>query len=265
MKITRECPACGSKDVLWHPAVLMPFVAIRAFGWHPWTIKEEDGLRDVLPGRAYTVCNTEQCTKCLMIYCDIRPDPDEMKRLYAGYRGPDYNAMRTRLEPGYAARIPEIEQGLPYVSKIEEFLCPHVPWPLKILDWGGAQGTNTPFKKHGLIHIYDIDDGPVLHGKKVERPEPPYGLIVCANVLEHVSQPVETLKEIAAIMEPQSILYLEVPREHQDRDYWHEHINLFTNPALNAMVDRAGLKITNWRDQDEGPYHPLMMVCRRKK
>ena len=35
MQIASNCITCGNKDLIAHPAVLMPFLAHRIFNWQP--------------------------------------------------------------------------------------------------------------------------------------------------------------------------------------------------------------------------------------
>ena len=119
MRLAKRCVACDG-DRLGHvPAVLMPFLADRIFGWRPTEITSEWGLRDVPPGMACSICKTMMCEDCGMLFLDMRFDDEEMAALYADYRGEAYTTDRDRFEPGYAARNAIMLEGSAYIGQIE--------------------------------------------------------------------------------------------------------------------------------------------------
>lgn len=260
MKIAKRCVCCDGALLRRVPAVLMPFLAHRIFGWDSVEITRDWNMRDLALGRAYSVCNTLACEACGLHFLDMRFDDDEMAALYADYRGPMYRAERESFEPGYGARNDILLDGSPYIAAVETILAPYVGITPRVLDWGGDTGVNTPFKARASAHhVYDISDKPVIAGavrvSLEQARRSVYDLIVSSNVLEHVPFPREQLCEIAAVMNPETILYLEVPHEDVVRliassdertgakRHWHEHINFFTEEAINAMTEHAGLEI----------------------
>jgi SAM-dependent methyltransferase len=263
----------------------MPFVAYRIFGWQPIEITEGWGLRDLTLGHAYAVCNTLTCLDCGLLFLDMRFDDEEMEALYAGYRCQDYCNTRERFEPGYAARNELLAAGSPYIGMIEAFLAPHLPERPRVLDWGGDTGLNTPFKGRATTHhVYDISDKPMVAGaSRVAREDlarEHYDLIVLSNVLEHVPQPRRLLNEIVSIMRHDTVVYIEVPHEDIIRTpknptlhkrHWHEHVNFFTEEALNRLheacrleiVERATHKITAG-GKDAHVFSILSRLARRR-
>ena len=259
MKISKHCVACGSKEIRRSPAILMPFMAARIFGWEPADVTEAWGMRDLKPGTAYSVCSSMMCDDCGMLFLDMRFDGEEMGALYDDYRGEAYSRLRDRFEPGYAARNAILLDGSPYLRTVEAFLASHVPVRPRVLDWGGDSGVNTPFRETAALHhIYDISGRPVIDGAEIvalaDIRGDDYDLIVFANVLEHVANPREAMAEIAAAMTPSTTLYVEVPHEDvvrlieapadrlERKKHWHEHINFFTTQALDALFADVGLR-----------------------
>lgn len=259
MKIASRCVCCGGADLARRPAVLMPFVAFRAFGWEPAAVTPDWGLRDLAPGHAHSVCATLQCRACGLLFLDMRLDGDEMAALYADYRGEAYRAARERFEPGYSARNAILNAGSTYIPAVEAFLQPHLGPAPRVLDWGGDTGLNTPFRgRAALHHVLDISDKPVVPGAArvagTELIPGAYDLVVSAQVLEHVSEPAALVAEMGAVLGPDALLYLEMPHEDGVRlepdparrldakRHWHEHVNFFTEAALDAMLARAGLE-----------------------
>ena len=264
----------------------MPFVAKRVFDWEPVEITEDWGLRDIKRGMAYPLCNSIQCAACGAVFLDIRFTDSEMASLYAGYRGPEYTALRDRYEPGYAERNSIILRGTTHVPRVEAFLSKFVKPPLRILDWGGDTGFNTPFKSQSeLLHIYDISNQAVVGGAlRVSREiidRTRYDLIVLSHVIEHLPYPAKTVTEIASTMKRDTVLYIEVPHEdliradehrgdvHKKKKYWHEHINFFTERAIVALLARCGLQALDVHAlETEGggkTWHVLGIACKLRQ
>jgi len=260
MEIASRCICCDDSGLLASPAVLMPFVAKRAFGWEPVEITSEWGMRDLKPGHAYSICNTFRCSKCGVLFLDIRFSEGEMSALYRNYRGEEYTSTRERFEPGYSARNDILVAGSTYIPDVEAFLSEFATLPLRMLDWGGDTGRNTPFLgRLSLHHIYDISDKePVPGGQVVDLSTiaaTDYDLIVCSNVLEHVPYPEKTIRSMIAAMSPSTILYIEVPHEdlirfaasqeglEKMKKHWHEHINFFTPASAERLLHRCGLEV----------------------
>lgn len=258
-RIASQCVCCGSRTLQAAPAILMPFVAHRTFGWAPTLIDESWGLNTVRQGMAYTVCRSLQCAECGLLFCDIRFSDDEMERLYHDYRGVEYNALRETYEPGYTLRNNALGQQIDYGGILTDFLAPLLPkGSLAVLDWGGDSGKNTPLRRRARQHdIYDISSRPVIDGARaVDRKQAMsgcYDLVVCSNVLEHAPYPSDLLLDIQKAMRPESMLYIEVPFEEIMRQYgktslahkkhWHEHVNFFSPESLKTLLANAGLKI----------------------
>ncbi len=282
-RIARRCICCGSPRLARSPAILMPFVAHRVFGWQPVEIDDSWGLRTISNGHAYSICNSLGCLDCGMLFLDIRFTDDEMAALYRGYREEEYTALREHYEPGYRERNAALNAGIGYIPQIEAFLSPYLPERIRILDWGGDTGINTPFKdRTNLFHIYDISAKGVIEGAAVvDMPtvrETSYDLIVCSNVLEHVPYPCELLAAIKASMTRDTILYIEVPYEEVIRlhggsgdlctrkRHWHEHINFYCESALRHMVDAVGLEVMRLEQLSDGnddlTPSQFMMACR---
>lgn len=260
MRIAKRCVCCGSADLARSPAVLMPFVAARAFGWESVEITPDWGLRDLPAGWAHSLCATLACDACGLLFLDMRFDDAEMAALYADYRGPAYRTLRERFEPGYGARNAILEAGSTYIPAIEALLAGHLPAAPRVLDWGGDTGLNTPFRDGAALHhVHEISDRPLVPGaarvSAAEAARNTYDLVVSAQVLEHVPDPRATVRAMAAAVGPETLLYVEVPHETLMREaadpearrlrkrHWHEHVNFFTEASLRAVLASAGLAV----------------------
>jgi hypothetical protein len=283
-RIARFCPCCLSDDHAKSPAVLMPFVAHRAFDWRPVQIDASWNLRTIQNGHAYSICNSVECRTCGMLFLDIRFSDHELGRLYDDYRGSEYTRLREHYEPGYASRNSQLKEGIVYLDEVEAFLLPHLTFPLRLLDWGGDTGKNTPFKAAAdPFHIYDISRAPPVPGaafvdlKDIARQD--YDLIVCSNVLEHIPHPINFMEELSSYMTDDTVLYIEVPLEAfmfhnmnspdvaERRKHWHEHVNFFTMKSLECLCANSGLDIIESRlvliAEVADDAHIFQLACRR--
>ena len=281
--IATACVCCDSSGITKFPAILMPFVADRAFGWVPATIDSSWGLQTIPEGCAYSLCNSLFCRDCGLIFLDIRFDDSALSRLYAGYRGEEYTRLRDTYEPGYRIRNDGLQCGITYLDDVEEFLRPLLPKKLNVLDWGGDTGVNTPFKNgSNSVHVIDISEVTPIPGiSRVNFEEAlanRYDLVVCSNVLEHTPYPGLTLSKISKVMDENSVLYLEVPHEVLMRTYatgperlrakrhWHEHVNFFTDKAVQSMVRSSGLEVLKFEDKKiisgASEFHQFFLACK---
>lgn len=264
-RIATECVCCASQALRKSPAILMPFVAERAFGWRPVEIDDSWGLQTIKNGHAYSICNSLFCDDCGLLFLDIRFSEAELNNLYDGYREQRYADLRDFYEPGYKQRNASLNEGINCIPEIEEFLTPHLAFPTRILDWGGDTGKNTPFRgRRSLLHIYDISNKPVVDGAELVDQatafSTQYDLINCSNVLEHVPYPSQLIMDMKNAMNKETILYLEVPCEeiirsgdgdkqlHLKKRHWHEHINFFNQESLRRLVNRCGLHVIGMRE-----------------
>lgn len=265
------------------PAILMPFIANRVYQWVPALIDASWGLQTIPHGIAYPLCSSLLCRQCGLLFLDIRFSDSEMGRLYQNYRDEAYTALRDHYEPGYRARNGRLLHGIGYMKEVEVFLSPYLPDTLRVLDWGGDTGVNTPFKSGAgnTIHIYDISGQETvgkLHKVSLQTAKQyAYDLVVCSNVLEHVPYPRQLIAQILGLMSPTTVLYIEVPLEslvkaHSDttqllqhKRHWHEHINFFSKASIEALISVMGLKLLNYRQLDvqnsERPYTQLLIAC----
>jgi hypothetical protein len=257
-RIASKCVCCNSDELTSSPAILMPFIADRVFGWKPVIIDESWGLKSIKIGSAYSICNSLQCSQCGLLFLDMRFTDNELKKLYKNYREKEYVDLRDFYEPGYKERNNELALGINYTNKIEQFLQPFLPSSPRVLDWGGGTGLNTPFKeKNKLFDIYEIGESALIPGaqsiSKKEIANKNYDLVVLSNVLEHVPYPIELLLDIKNMIQGEAVLYIEIPFEdimksqktnpHYFKKHWHEHINFFSEQSIIKLINRCDLKL----------------------
>jgi hypothetical protein len=248
------------------PAVLMPFIADRVFGWTPITIDEKMGLKSIDLGKAYTLVNSCFCNECAFLYLDMRFDEEENKILYDNYRGSEYNKLRIKYEPDYELVDEYLNNIYPIKNRIntENYISKFIKIPDNILDWGGGDGRNTPFNdvKNKNIDIYEISDlekenySNINFIKNIEKK---YELITCLHMFEHLSYPLKMLEIIGSYLCQNGFIYIEVPYEKimrlskepiNNKNHWHEHVNFFSIRSLEALISHSNFEIIDLRSED---------------
>lgn len=258
MKQAKSCLCCNCKNISKNSAVIMPFIAYRIFGYEITTINSSWNLHNFPLGLCLSQCFSCQCQNCGFLFLDMRFDDEEMSNLYHDYRGENYTKTRDAFEPGYLEKNNQIESGIKYKNDIEIFLSDLGEFNT-VLDWGGDDGINTPYSNAEQIFIYDISNKKVLPKFKSIQSEElhthNYDLIICSNVLEHVSYPQDILNEIKSVMNKDTILYIEVPYEKIMADnfdskdilfkkkHWHEHINFYSEKSLAELLNNCNIEI----------------------
>lgn len=259
-QIQSKCICCGNSELIKYPAIIMPFVVKRIFDYDPVEINDDWGLRDIKNGHAYFVCNSLQCKSCGVLFLDRRFSDEELNLLYRDYRSDEYNQLREKFESGYVKIGQFYTTRSNYINLVEKFILSQIPQPESILDWGGDTGENTPLRRSTpLVHIYDISNKSTVEGTVAVDLDTlnknHYDLIVCSQVLEHVSYPLEILNNIKQKMGADTYLYLEVPFEKlmqdQARDecykelkkHWHEHVNFFSQTSILTMLKKLDLEV----------------------
>jgi hypothetical protein len=208
---------------------------------------------------------------CGMVFYELRYDESEVARLYSGYRGQSYTAVRERLEPGYAAKNTLIGKNPTEIRNRQRFMQAVLAAgdikPASILDWGGDRGDFVPeTMRDAKVYIYDVSNMPTLPGMQaIARDDQyaPYDLVMCTHVMEHVSEPMQTMHRLASLTAPGGHVYVEVPMDMGFNEYCaaifsktsrnglpkyqHEHINYYSRTPIVRMVDLAGLTLVSYR------------------
>ncbi len=260
MQIAKSCVTCGNKNLIASPAVLMPFLSHRIFNWQPQKINKNWKINTIKKGNTYNMCNSLLCKKCKLLFLDMRFDKNELGRLYKDYRGESYSRIRNLYENNYNYRTNFLSKKLPHLKKVESFILKYTNKIDVILDWGGGNGRNSPFKnnRNTEVFIYDVSRVNTMKGtnkisfEKIFTKK--FDLIICSHVLEHVSYPRKLLKNIYKAMNKKTFLYLEMPFEEimnikdsnellNNKKHWHEHINFFSKASIESMLIKSNFKL----------------------
>lgn len=101
--------------------------------------------------------------------------------------------------------------------------------------------------------VFDID---VFVGELNDVPfsSQSFDFVHMSHVIEHMTEPIETLKRIAELLKPGRLVYIETPNAESDGfkamgKYWFpletpRHVYLFSPDTLREALDRAGLRTT---------------------
>jgi SAM-dependent methyltransferase len=198
------------------------------------------------------------CKECDFVFFQRRLTDSEVRKLYTNYRGDDYNKVRISVEPSYAPLVAYFADPLSpyYVDRLRDYydlleVFPELARPKSVLDFGGDG--SVPKRLFGGAKIV-IDD---LSAGSSEIASSQYDVVFASNVLEHVSDPVAALKEVARKISPEGVLLIDVPkpkqaslgeglrwqeRHHGELFEMHEHINHFSRRSLGLLVAAAGLE-----------------------
>lgn len=204
------CPCCGKRDFKRFPAWVAPFI-------------ENYALEGDAPD-----CQLLECTGCAFRFFDHRFSTAESDRLYANYRADSYFRTRHRHEFWYTDQI---NAGLSSDSgnieirrnHIATFLAQHLPQAAmleSILDYGGDRGQFIPSGIARQRFVFEKSDAvPEAGVVRIESPEElrsaaPFSLVMLCHVLEHLSDPLQTVRELRGLLGSESAyLLIEVPHE----------------------------------------------------
>ena len=205
----------------------------------------------------------QSCLNCSFVQTKF-PFPEEgIARLYSDYRSDSYNKERCYYEPSYAAVVHHVghlkEGGLDRISALTKWLENRVSLNgASMLDYGGANGQFLP-SFPGDKYVFEISDIEPYQG--VTRISDSslldtYSYIQLSHVLEHVPEPLQMVKSVAAYLTKNGYLLIEVPQDYStdflkqlqtrgaDRNITvHEHINNYCVLSVQKLIETAGLEL----------------------
>jgi hypothetical protein len=208
--LARVCPCCEG-DARTHdayPALVSPFLATY-----------------VLDTDRPSPTRLLECDACGFRFFEDRLTAKEAERLYAGYRGDRYFAVRHRHEPWYTRKVNDAIGGDDDVvgvrrKALERFVRDHIDVSKldDVLDYGGDRGQVLPAIGQRRF-VYEISgtepvSGVTRIGSAPELKDRRFDLVLLSHVLEHCSEPREVLGEVLPLLRSKdSVLYVELPLE----------------------------------------------------
>jgi SAM-dependent methyltransferase len=206
MYTIKACPCCQSESTNARWAIVAPFLAHYAVGRPP------------------LLCKLLECSACTFRFFDVRLTPEEVERLYSGYRGDRYFAERHRWEFWYSRKVNDGIGGDPgeivtRVAAYEKFFSPHVSPAIEtVLDYGGDRGQFIPVSLGDRKYVYELSDavpvpGVTRIGSEQELNTMKFDFIMTLGVLEHCSEPAVILAQLRSLLNPGSLICVGVPFE----------------------------------------------------
>jgi SAM-dependent methyltransferase len=207
MYTVEACPCCQSKESRGRWAIVAPFLAHYAVERPPF------------------LCKLLECSVCSFRFFDARLTPDEVTRLYSGYRGGRYFAERHSWEFWYSREVNDGIGGDPQeiatrVAALEKLCLPHVDNATvkTVLDYGGDRGQFIPKSLGTEKFVFELSDAepePGIHriGSEEELNSRKFDFIMALGVLEHCSEPADVLEQLRSCLNPGSLLCIGVPYE----------------------------------------------------
>lgn len=208
------------------------------------------------------------CPKCGMYFSHYRPNDEEMDKLYYDYRGKSYFEQRNSCEPHYTWELNNeltnpADGGAKRMGNMTRFISQYVNMgEMKmLLDYGGDKGQYIPKEFYNADkYVYEISHPSVVEGvslieDKIKLYEYSWDMILCNQVMEHLSDVKNYFRELVSHMDMNTFLYIEVPYERwmvdSDCSGIHEHINSFTPTAFEKLAQANGIQMIGSEVYDE--------------
>jgi hypothetical protein len=216
-KIVFNCVFCGSKDLTKKIGAFAPYVSHKIFDYPIGQVSM--GGVAVFPS---IFTNSIRCQCCGFIFSQLRPDNDEVARLYGDYRRPSYAQVRDLFEPGYAAihdQIGNSQQEMESRQAAMADFLQDVPFgSLKsVLDYGGDRGQHIPPAfSHCDKHVFDISKIAVVNGVNIVNSLQmldKVDFIMSLNVFEHLSYPMDVMTELRSVCHKDTYVFIDIPLE----------------------------------------------------
>jgi SAM-dependent methyltransferase len=216
-----------------------------------------------------------QCDTCGLIYLNPQPSYEELRPHYPDDYEPHVGSRKEQLN--WLRQI-DYRYG---IEKRHRAIMRYCKGPGAMLDVGCGPGTFLAgMRKHGWrVEGIEPSPGPATYAREefdleveicpleqATLPETHYDLVTMWNVLEHLSDPIDALRQVTAALKPGGLLVFAIPgTQSYDRKIFGEswagydiprHLYVFPPATLEKMVVAAGLDVLE-RRCIYGTYHAL--------
>jgi SAM-dependent methyltransferase len=191
------------------------------------------------------------CKTCGVLFVNPLPTARQLQKYYSE-RGTWAKLKKARVKE------PNSVTGAPRPDRLMSALEPHAPRlasPGKLLDFGCGDGKFLNRMKARGWETYGIEPSTDaafrLHRRLLEVPQDgSFDFVVLSHVLEHLLDPLHTLKQLAGSLRDGGILFVSTPRLdtlplHRDLKYClsgHKHVVSFSETSLRGLLARAGFQ-----------------------
>lgn len=249
MAVGSNCIICDREVNLSSHGIVAPFIS-----------ELTDSLEE-------PVVTLQHCDACQFSFFSHRYSETELSAIYGGYRGSDYLRVRKRWEPWYRTAVNDAYQvGSKEVDSRKTFMeglisqASHSQFRIAV-DFGGDQGQFFPDSAVGEKIVIDVSGKPLPTGVVLREDFKSIGaspdLVMICHVLEHLNDPVTLLREAQRVIDPQGVLYVEVPLDMPRLHKWHSrdtykrylvHVSktrwpLVASDFVSGMSRQIGLRI----------------------
>ena len=197
------------------------------------------------------------CRMCGFGYASDLPTQAEFDRYYAGM---------SRYEDGVASYSTSPEDQARCRSIVDMVQSAGLDKGSAVLDVGCATGSLLAvFKDRGFRDVEGLDPSPtcaaialqeheirVLTGSASDVPDlsKRYGLVTLSEVLEHLLDPIQVLRDIRQVLESTGLIMVEVPdvegfsscAKAPFQEFSMEHVNFFSSASIASAMARAGFE-----------------------
>lgn len=214
------------------------------------------------------------CLECTFVFFERRLSEIEVQKLYANYRGNDYNKLRLKVESSYIdyIRMFDDKYSAYWVGRTNEILEEvrkiNQMDAVDVLDFGGDGMIPARIIPGANISIDDP-----AHGTTADY-DSKYDLIFASEVFEHLSNPSFHISALSKKLKPTGFLIIDVPMEYTGaiKQEWdkqcfenqgslismHEHINHFSIESMKTLVAKNNLKLISIKIT---PLNFLIAIC----
>lgn len=220
---------------------------------------ERDNYKVLLCGEDYTVYSLEEfrlvrCRNCGLVYLNPRPKPEEISKYYLSdyYKAPEWDDPFSFLKRSKGALI---EKFAGKKGRILDIGCKRGELLVEMRKRGwetygtdiSQEACDYTGKKLGFENIYC--GGLLL----LDLKEDFFDAVTLFNVLEHIYNPLETLKKIHRLLKNDGVLIINCPnfgaiQGSIFKDKWFvldlpRHLYQFTPDSLRNMAEKAGFQM----------------------
>lgn len=259
MAENKACPVCESVDTLVY-------------------VKNKD-LEYLSSDTIYTY---HECKSCASIFIDEFPT-DKLSEIYPS----NYYSFLEQ-KKNLALRVKEYLDKRLFKKILSEFEGKSI----NILDIGGGSGwlldiIKSVYKNVNITQVVDIDENAKLiaernghqffHGPIQDyRSEVHFDLVLMLNLIEHISDPKETLVNIEQMMNPGGIVLIKTPNTESldarlfKKSYWGglhcpRHWILFSKKSFNHMIAQTNLTLSKIKYTQGAPFWAWSVLIRLQK
>ena len=200
------------------------------------------------------------CGKCGLVFVDPAPEVAQIEALYDGFQ--KTGAYLRKLKKKEFTSVLKLARLRRYLtadrSTFLDVGC-SVGATVGAARRLGYQATGIDLDRNALEHATRLfPDCEFLPMTSIElaRQGRQFGLVYCAEVIEHVADPHEFLSSLIPLLKPQSILYLTTPdAAHRTvpRDFlsWKrvtppEHIRYYARKSMTRLLESHGIEVVKF-------------------